>query len=80
MTKLLDVIGLNVNFSSAQGVVHAVRDVSISLEPGEVLGLVGESGAGKSTIGNAIMNILDPPGKIVSGKVIKLCVVYVAKR
>ena len=54
----------------ALGSGPAVRDVSITLRSGEVLGIVGESGAGKSTIGNAIVNLLDAPGEIVRGKVI----------
>ncbi len=68
--NLLDIVNLNIRFMSDQETVNAVSDVSITLRSGEVLGIVGESGAGKSTIGNAIVNLLDPPGEIVKGKVI----------
>ncbi len=68
--NLLEIYNLNIRFMSDQETVNAVRDVSITLRSGEVLGVVGESGAGKSTIGNAIVNLLDFPGEIVKGKVI----------
>ena len=68
--NLLEIDNLNIRFISDQETVNAVRDVSITLSSGEVLGIVGESGAGKSTIGNAIVNLLDAPGEIVKGKVI----------
>ena len=68
--NLLDIDNLNIRFMSDQETVNAVCDVSITLQPGEILGVVGESGAGKSTIGNAIVNLLDAPGEIVKGKVI----------
>ena len=68
--NLLDIDNLNIRFVSDQETVNAVCDVSITLQPGEILGVVGESGAGKSTIGNAIVNLLDAPGEIVKGKVI----------
>ena len=68
--NLLEIDNLNIRFMSDQETVNAVRDVSITLRSGEVLGIVGESGAGKSTIGNAIVNLLDFPGEIVKGKVI----------
>ena len=70
MNELLEIVGLDVSFPSQQGTTYAVRDVSIDVKPGEVLGVVGESGAGKSTIGNAVINLLEPPGKITSGKVL----------
>ena len=57
--NLLEIDNLNIRFMSDQETVNAVRDVSITLSSGEVLGIVGESGAGKSTIGNAIVNLLD---------------------
>ena len=68
--NLLEIDNLNIRFMSDQETVNAVRDVSITLRSGEVLGIVGESGAGKSTVGNAIVNLLDAPGEIVKGKVI----------
>ena len=70
MNELLEIVGLDVSFPSQQGTTYAVRDVSIDVKSGEVLGVVGESGAGKSTIGNAIINLLEPPGKITNGKVL----------
>ena len=70
MNELLEIVGLDVSFPSQHGSTYAVRDVSINLKPGEVLGVVGESGAGKSTIGNAVINLLEPPGKITNGKVL----------
>jgi peptide/nickel transport system ATP-binding protein len=70
LNNLLEIKSLNIRFMLDQGTVNAVRDVSITLRPGEVLGIVGESGAGKSTVGNAILNLLDPPGEIINGKVL----------
>ena len=67
--NLLDIDNLNLKFFSNQEIVDAVRNVCITLRSGEVLGIVGESGAGKSTIGNAIVNLLDAPGEIVKGKI-----------
>ena len=58
MNKILDIKNLDVSFPSQYGIIHAVKDINISLKPGEILGIVGESGAGKSTIGNAIINLL----------------------
>ena len=69
-TQLLEINGLDVSFSSDEETIYAVRDVSITLNPGEVLGIVGESGAGKSTIGNAIINLIEPPGKIINGEIL----------
>ncbi len=66
---LLTVSHLNVRYPSRHGEVFAVKDVSFSLYPGEILGIVGESGAGKSTIGNAIAGLLTPPGHIGGGEV-----------
>jgi oligopeptide transport system ATP-binding protein len=68
--ELLRVRGLTTRFFTQDGVVHAVEDVSFSLRQGEVLGLVGESGCGKSVTGLSIMRLVpDPPGKIVAGSV-----------
>ena len=66
---LLKIKGLDVDFPTRRGTVHAARGVSLTVEPGEVLGLVGESGAGKSTIGNAIMGLLERPGRVTAGEI-----------
>jgi peptide/nickel transport system ATP-binding protein len=68
--KLLEVKNLVVQYSSGGRIVHAVNDVSFNLEKGSVLALVGETGAGKTTIAKSIMRILSsPPAKIVKGKI-----------
>jgi len=67
--SLLDVNDLQVDFPSRRGNFTATRDINICLEAGEILGVVGESGAGKSTIGNAIIGLLDPPGRMAAGEV-----------
>ena len=68
--KFLDVKGLVVEYTSGGQVVHAVNGVSFDLNKGETLGLVGETGAGKTTIAKAILRILpNPPAKIKSGEV-----------
>ncbi|MBU2707616.1 ABC transporter ATP-binding protein [Zooshikella marina] len=66
---LLEVNNLKIEFPSRHGVAVAVEDVSFEVNPGEILGLVGESGAGKSTIGNAIIDLLSPPGRVAGGDV-----------
>jgi len=66
---LLDVLGLRTYFFTRAGVVKAVDDVSFAVRKGEVLGLVGESGSGKSMTGYSIMGLIDPPGRIVDGKI-----------
>ena len=65
---LLSVEDLRVEFPSRRGAVVAVERMSLEVEPGEILGIVGESGAGKSTIGNAILDLLEPPGHVTAGK------------
>ncbi len=67
---LLEVRDLKTYFFTLAGVVKAVDGVSFTLDHGEVLGLAGESGSGKSTIAYSIMNLVPPPGKIVSGSII----------
>ena len=64
---MLDVKGLTVRFPGRHGAFTAVEDVSIRVAPGEIHGLVGESGAGKSTIGAAIIGLLQPPGYVAEG-------------
>jgi peptide/nickel transport system ATP-binding protein len=66
---LLEVKALNVDYESASGTVHAVTDVNITLERGQVLGLAGESGSGKSTLAYAIARLLNPPAVITGGEI-----------
>ena len=66
---LLRIDGLDVEFPTRRGTVKAARGVSLTVSPGEVLGLVGESGAGKSTIGNAIIDLLERPGRVANGSI-----------
>jgi peptide/nickel transport system ATP-binding protein len=66
---LLEVEGLRMHFFTRAGVVKAVDDVSFTLERGRVMGLVGESGSGKSMTGYSILGLIDPPGRIVSGRI-----------
>ena len=67
--SLLVIDKLSVEFPNRRGVLRALDNVSLSLEKGEFLGMVGESGAGKSMTGNAILGLIDPPGEIVSGDI-----------
>jgi peptide/nickel transport system ATP-binding protein len=66
---LLEVRDLRVEFPTRRGTLLAVDDISISIAPGEVLGVVGESGAGKSLTGAAVIGLLEPPGRIARGEV-----------
>src|ERR1700748_3685226 len=66
---LLDVLNLSVEFPTRRGLLRALHEVSFSIEKGEVLGVVGESGAGKSLTGAAIVGLLEPPGRIAGGAV-----------
>ena len=67
--SLLEVRNLRIEYPSRHGVMAAVKDLSFTIEKGEILGVVGESGAGKSTIGNAVIDLLSPPGRIARGDV-----------
>jgi peptide/nickel transport system ATP-binding protein len=69
MSPLLAVDRLRVEFPTRHGTLVAVDGVSLSIAPGEVLGVVGESGAGKSLTGAAIIGLIDPPGRIGGGEV-----------
>src|SRR5215470_3289349 len=69
-STLLEVKDLNVDHLASSGTVHAVIDVSFSLQRGEILGLAGESGSGKSTLAYAIARLLRPPAAITGGEVL----------
>ncbi len=66
---VIDVRNLKVEFPGRRGTVTALSDVSLSIRPGEILGVVGESGAGKSMTGLAIQGLLERPGRIAGGEV-----------
>lgn len=68
--SLLQVKNLRVEFPTRRGTLVALDDVSFEIAPGEVLGVVGESGAGKSMTGAAIIGLLEPPGRIASGQIL----------
>jgi peptide/nickel transport system ATP-binding protein len=67
---LLDVSDLVVEFPTRRGTLRALDQISFSIEPGEILGVVGESGAGKSLTGAAIIGLLEPPGRIAGGRIV----------
>jgi peptide/nickel transport system ATP-binding protein len=69
MAALLEVDRLRIEFPTRRGILVAVDDVSFSIEEGEVLGVVGESGAGKSVTGAAVIGLLEPPGRIGRGDI-----------
>ncbi len=69
-SPLLEVQNLCVDYLTGRGAVRAVDDVSLAVQAGEVLGLAGESGCGKSTIANAIMRLLKSPAQISAGHVL----------
>ena len=66
---LLEVEHLRVEFETRRGNLVAIDDVSLAIEEGEVLGIVGESGAGKSITGMAIIGLLEPPGRVTGGEI-----------
>ena len=66
---LLEVRHLRVEFPTRRGRLVALDDVSFEIAPGEILGVVGESGAGKSLTGAAIIGLLDPPGRVAAGEI-----------
>ena len=69
-TPVLDIRKLRVEYPLANGdTLVAVKDIDLLIRPGEIHALVGESGAGKTTVGNALMGLLQAPGKIVSGSI-----------
>jgi len=66
----LSVRNLRVEFPTRRGTLVAVDDISFEIAPGEVLGVVGESGAGKSMTGTAVIGLLEPPGRIAGGEIL----------
>ena len=69
MTHLLNVRNLQTHFPTRAGLVRAVNDVSFHIDEGELLGLVGESGCGKSITALSVMRLIAPPGKIAAGSI-----------
>ncbi|MEK8053410.1 ABC transporter ATP-binding protein [Ideonella sp. DXS22W] len=67
--SLLDVRHLRVEFPTRRGTLRALDDISFTIAPGEILGVVGESGAGKSLTGAAIIGLLEPPGRVAGGEI-----------
>ncbi len=67
---ILKVEHLRIEFDTRRGLLVAVDDISFNVMPGEVFGIVGESGAGKSLTGQAIIGLLEPPGRIGAGRII----------
>ncbi len=67
--SLLQVSNLVVEFPHRRGTLRAIDDISFDIAPGEILGVVGESGAGKSLTGAAIIGLLEPPGRIAGGEI-----------
>ena len=68
-SPVLTVQGLRVEIPTRRGLLLALDDISFSIAPGEMLGFVGESGAGKSLTGMAILGLLDPPGRVAAGEI-----------
>lgn len=69
-TPLLEARHLKVEFHSQRGTFLALNDISFEIAPGEILGVVGESGAGKSLTGAAIIGLLEPPARIAGGEIL----------
>ena len=67
---LLQVKNLVVEFPNRRGTLRALDDVSFDIAPGEILGVVGESGAGKSLTGASIIGLLEPPGRVAGGEIL----------
>ena len=67
---MLEIKSLAIEFNSRRGQVKAVQGLSLSVKSGEILGLVGESGAGKSTVGTAIMGLLSAGGQVTEGQIL----------
>ena len=69
-TPVLEIRGLRVEIPTRRGVLVALDDINLRIAAGEILGMVGESGAGKSMTGNAVIGLLPPPGHIAAGEIL----------
>jgi peptide/nickel transport system ATP-binding protein len=68
---LLNIKGMTIQYITRENAIHAVNDVSLSIEEGKTIGLVGETGAGKTTTALGIMGLIpNPPGKVISGEIL----------
>ena len=70
MAPLLQIEDLKVKYRTRDGILTAIRDVSFQVNPGEIVGVVGESGCGKSTIAATVMRLLPPNGEIAGGRML----------
>ena len=70
MTPLLSIRGLSVEFDTRHGTVHALDRLSLDIAPGEIIGIIGESGSGKSVTAHAVMGILDRAARITGGEIL----------
>jgi ABC-type glutathione transport system ATPase component len=65
--RVLDIVNLDVHYFTPRGAVIAANDINLYVKQGEIVGLVGESGCGKTTVAMAILRMVQPPGRIVNG-------------
>ena len=70
MSTLLSIKNLNVDIFSDKSILPVINNVNIDLKEGEVLGIVGESGCGKSMLASAVMGLLSPPAKVTNGEIL----------
>ena len=69
-TPVLQVEDLQIKYHTREGVLTAIDNASFQLSPGEILGVVGESGCGKSTVASAVMQLLPPNGRVTNGRIL----------
>ncbi len=69
-TPLLEVKNLEVKYHTREGILTAIRDASFKINQKEIVGVVGESGCGKSTVASAVMRLLPPNGEISAGQIL----------